>query len=88
MRKSLALSSAAAVALSVVPLLAAPAAAAPSPKASCIGLIVAPLAAAGELDVKYFKALGQEFGAPTFGAFVAGGAGQHLGSSEACLPTP
>ena len=76
-----------AMAVSVV-LMAAPAAAAPSPKASCVGLIVAPLAASGQLDVNYFKALGEQLGAPNHGAFVAGGARQRLGSAEACTPTP
>ena len=74
------------LALSVVLLTAGPAAAAPSERASCVGLIVAPLASAGALDVDDFKVLAQESGARNFGAFVAGGARLHLGSSAACLP--
>jgi hypothetical protein len=73
------------MALSVVLLTAGPASAAPSEQASCVGLVVAPLASTGALDVDDFKALARESGARNFGAFVAGGAQAHLGSPAACL---
>jgi hypothetical protein len=75
-----------ALVVSIVLLAAGPAAAAPSEKASCVATIVVPLATSGQLDVNDFKALARQAGAPTFGAFVAGGARQHLGSPQACLP--
>ena len=67
---------------------ATPAAAAADPGASCVGVIVSNLAPQRMFDVNDFKALGEAFGAPTFGQFVSGGAREHLGSLEACVPVP
>jgi hypothetical protein len=67
-------------------LLAAPAQAASSPHASCVGIIVSNLAPAGEFDVGSFKALADSEGAPTFGAFVSTGARLHASTYEDCLP--
>jgi hypothetical protein len=63
---------------------ALPAAAAANARASCVGILVS---IETPPDVTGFKAIAAQFGLPNFGTFVAGGAGEHLGSVAACLPT-
>ncbi len=62
---------------------ALPASAAANAKASCVGVIASTFA---PVDVEGFKAVAANLGFPNFGVFVAGGAQQHSGSVEACLP--
>lgn len=65
---------------------ALPAAAVANPRASCVATVTSALAPQGALDVNEFKSLGEALGAPNFGQFVRGGAQEHFGSLEQCIP--
>lgn len=65
---------------------ALPAAAVADPRASCVATVTSTLAPQGALDVDEFKALAEALGAPNFGQFVRGGAQEHFGNLEECIP--